>query len=158
MKKEISVEDRMNRCVDLGFERIIMPGAGAIATIAPQNHFRTERLYIHECFGVTLDEVKIGNQSQMNPYHAVSTLFYSVPTNPKTIDRMMKLVREAEKYEPDMSSLQFAWDDKADPEAVLGLPVRWQTAEVGNMIALAFTNKSSEPVRLFGVLRGTSVR
>jgi len=147
---------RINLLVDLGFERILLPGQAGIVSIAPQTLYRTERLFIRECFGVTLDDAKVGNQSQMNDNHPVSTLFYSVPSNPKTIDRIQKLLAEARKYEPDVSSLAFAWDEKPDPNSALGLPVRWDTAEVGNQISLFFTNKSAEPVRVFGVLRGSA--
>lgn len=140
--------------MDLGFERIIMPGASAVASVAPQVLFRVERLYIHECFGVTLDNVQVGRQSQVNSNHPVSTLFYSVPSNPKTIDRIRSILAATSQYEPDVESLAFAWDEMADPESAMGLPVQWQTANVGNLISLYFTNKSSEPVRVFGVLRG----
>jgi hypothetical protein len=141
---------------DLGFERILAPGSSGSVSISPQCIFRVERVFIRECFGVTLDEVRIGNQGQADINYPVSTLFYSVPSNPKTLDRIQRLLSESAMYEPDIASLQFAWDTKTDPDSILGLPVRWDTASVGNLISLFLTNKSSEPVRVFGVLRGTS--
>lgn len=153
MKKDSVLE---RRTVDIGLERFVMPRTTLLVSIAPQQLFRTDRLYVEECHGVTLDEVKIGNRSQHDS--PVSTIFYSVPTTPKTIDRMRELIAKSRGVEPDWAALAFAWDDKADENAGLGQPVTWDTAEVGNLISMAFSNKGLDPVRLEIVLRGTSVR
>lgn len=148
------MEDRKHT-VDIGVERILMPATRHLVTIQPQSLFRAERLFIEERFGVTIDNAKVGNQDQH--WYPCSTLFYSVPSNPKTIDKIQAMIREAKGVEPDYSMLDFVWDDEADPESAMGLPVRWDTAEVGNTISMLFSNKSCDPVRIVVVLRGTTV-
>ena len=141
------------RILDGGLNAVLEPGRTTIVQLQPQCLFRAERLWISECFGVTLDNVKIGNASQS--WEPVSTLFYSVPSNPKTIDQIRSLIVALKGREPAYSDL-VVWDDKTDPEAVLGLPVKWDTCEIGNMISLFFTNKGTEPVTILGVIRGTA--
>lgn len=105
--------------------------------------------------GVTLDEVLIGTRSQhVGP---TSTLFYSVPTSAERLDRMRQLIASAKGYEPDVTALVQASCEEDEPAGVLGLPVDWETCGGGNLISMMFSNKSVEPVRLFGVLRGVSL-
>lgn len=149
--------DKESSPVDVGFERILMPNATRLVSFAPQNLFRVDRMFIERCSGVKLESVKVGNQSQMAFEHGedgVSTVFYSVPSSPKTIDRMRKLIAEKHGMNPENEELDFAWDEQCDPDAALGLPVKFATAEVGNLITFRFNNKSHDPVRLTVVLRG----
>lgn len=138
--------------VDVGFERILMPAETRQVSFQPQRLFRADHLFIEEQFGVMLLGVKVGNRDQQ--WDPVSTLFYSVPSCPKTLDRIKKLIAKQRGQEPDIEMLQHVWADKADPAAALGLPVHWDSAEVGNVILLLFQNRSADPVRVTVVLRG----
>ena len=147
---------KIRRTIDLGGDVILLPGEKRTFDLCPQELFRSERLFIEEEFGVTLEEVKIGTRT-VKP-DAISTLFYSVPTNPKTIDRIRRLIIEHASREPESNMVRTFYDDAADPESVLGLPVGWGVSEIGNLIRFVFKNNSADPLRVTVVLRGSGMR
>lgn len=148
---------RKRLSANIGFEKFLMPGEKKFAYAAPQNLFRPEYLFIEGRAGVFLLEAKVGTQHQIDQ-GPISTLFYSCPTNKKTLERIRPLIAEANGLAQDNPIMQFAWDETEDPDTVMGLPIDWDIAEVGNQISFLFHNRSSEPVRVTGVLRGSISR
>lgn len=144
------------RIADIGFERVLMPGDKRIVQVQPQALCRVTHLFIERRENIMLDEVNVGNQKQQAvDWSSVSTLFYSLPSSPKTLDRIRALIREVAGKDPPYDWTNFAWDEAADPDVIMGLPVTWDTAKVGNVISLCFTNRGAEPARVTGVMRAT---
>ena len=137
---------------DMGFSVVVDPGTYDLPLYAP-HAFKGERLYIEEVRGVTLQKVRVGSDDQL-AILSCSTLFYSVPVSSKTIDRIKRMLDSLKGDAPDDTALKYLWDERCEPDAVLGLPIDMQAAPIGNRMLFVFENHGDKPVRVTGVLRG----
>jgi hypothetical protein len=155
-----SEEDESNRpeIVDMGFSRCLMPGEKRLVRLQPQRRVKVERMFVEQCFGVSLLGVTVGHSPAGSAGDfPVSTLFYSVPTNPTAVAKIGRMIRALEGREVDYPDILEFVELESDPGAALGLPVSWPTVNIGNSISLEFENKSHDPVRITVVLRGRAI-
>lgn len=144
------------RLMDLGFTSELPPSSTHVLPMYAQHVFRGQRLFIEHVRGVTLERVKVGIEDQ-DSIQSASTLFYSVPVSSKTIDRMNRMLETMKGDAPDDTLLRYLWDEKCEPDAVMGLPVHMDAAHVGGEISFCFQNHNEHAVRVTGVLRGLAV-
>jgi len=151
-------ESKKISITDIGFSVCLMPHERRLVRLQPELTLRVERLYIERCPGVFLGKVKIGNQEQnLGVDSGVSTLFYSVPSSPETLDAIKILLREWDGIVTDEGMLIETAERAAEETKILGLPVSWDTCPIGNTITLKFENVGADPVRVTGVLRARVV-